>query len=103
MADDALAVSAISFLEIVLLHQKERIILTQGVSAWRNQLLEFGLRELPLDGEICIASTTLANFHSDQADRFITASSVFYGASLLTADTRILKWTEKVHRIDASR
>lgn len=103
LAEDALAVSAISFWEIALLHQKERIILTQDVSAWRNQLLEFGLHELPVDGEIGIAATTLANFHADLADRFIIASAVFFGASLLTADKRILQWTGKVQRIDASR
>ncbi len=103
LAEDGLAVSAISFWEIALLHQKERITLTQGVSAWRNQLLEFGLLELPVDGEIGIAATALVNFHADPADRFIAASAVFFGASLLTADKRILQWTGKVQRIDASR
>ncbi len=103
LAEDALAVSAISFWEIALLHQRERITLTQGVSAWRNQLLEFGLHELPVDGEIGIAATMLANFHADPADRFITASAVFFGAALLSADKRILKWPGKVQRIDASR
>ncbi len=52
LAEDGLAVSAISFWEIALLHQKERITLNQGVSSWRNQLLEFGLHELPVDGGI---------------------------------------------------
>jgi len=103
LAEDALAVSAISFWEIALLHQKERITLTQSVSAWRKQLLEFGLHELPVDGEIGIAATTLANFHADPADRFITATAFILGASLLTADTRILQWTGKVRRINASR
>ena len=103
LAENTLAVSAISFWEIALLHQKERIVLSQDVSAWRNQLLEFGLQELPIDGEIGIASTTLVNFHADPADRFITASAVLLGASLLTTDKRILQWTGNVHRIDASR
>ena len=103
LAEDALAVSAISFWEIALLHQRERIALTQSVSAWRNQLLELGLHEIPLDGEIGITSTALENFHADPADRFITASAVFFGASLLTADKRILQWTGNVQCIDASR
>ncbi len=96
LAEDTLAVSAISFWEIALLHQKERITLTQDVSAWRKQLLEMGLQELPVDGEIGIAATQLVNFHADPADRFITASAIFFGASLLTADTRILQWTGNV-------
>ena len=103
LAEDALAVSAISFWEIALFHQKERITLIQPVSAWRKQLLEFGLHELPVDGEIGIAATTLANFHSDPADRFITATALILGASLLTADKRILEWSGKVKRINASR
>jgi len=103
LAEDALAVSAISFWEIALLHQKERITLTQGVSSWRNQLLEFGLHELSVDGEIGIAATTIADFHADPADRFITATALILGASLLTADKRILQWTGKVRRINASR
>ena len=103
LADDALAVSAVSFWEIALLHQKGRISLTQDVAAWRKQLLEMGLREFPVDGEIGIAATRLANFHADPADRFITASAIFFGASLLTADKRILQWTGNVQCIDASR
>ena len=103
LAEDTLAVSAISFWEIALLHQKERITLTQSVSAWRKQLLEFGLHEVPVDGEIGIVATTLHNFHADPADRFITATALILGASLLTADKRILQWTGKVKRINASR
>ena len=103
LAEDALAVSAISFWEIALLQQKERITLTQPVPAWRKQLLELGLQELPVDGEIGIAATTLTNFHADPADRFITATALILGASLLTADKRILQWTGKVRRLNASR
>lgn len=103
LAEDALAVSAISFWEIALLQQKERITLTQDVSAWRKQLLELGLQELPVDGEIGIGATTLVNFHADPADRIITATALILGASLLTADKRILQWIGQVRRIDASR
>ncbi len=103
LAEDALAVSAISFWEIALLHQKERISLTQDVAAWRKQLLEMGLHEISVDGEIGIAATRLVNFHADPADRLITASAIFFGASLLTADKRILQWMGNVQCIDASR
>lgn len=103
LAEDVLAISAISFWEITLLHRKERISLNQDVAAWRKQFLEMGVHELPVDGEIGIAATRLEHFHPDPADRFITASAMFFGASLLTADTRILQWTGKVRRIDASR
>jgi PIN domain nuclease of toxin-antitoxin system len=101
--EDGVAVSALSFWEVAMLHQKGRIALTHPLQSWRNQLLELGFQELPINGDIAIAATTLANFHADPADRFITATALLWGASFLTADHRILQWKGTVHRINASR
>jgi PIN domain nuclease of toxin-antitoxin system len=101
--EDGLAVSALSFWEVALLHQKGRIVLTHPIQSWRNQVLELGLQELPVNGDIAIAATTLTHFHADPADRFITATALLSGASLLTADQRILQWKGAVHRLNANR
>ena len=100
---DELSVSAISFWEIALLHQRRRLILEQPIAAWRTRLLELGLHEIPIDGEIGIAATSMSNFHPDLADRFITATALLSGAALLTADKQILDWSGKVRRINANR
>ncbi|MCY4533919.1 MAG: hypothetical protein OXB91_01040 [Bryobacterales bacterium] len=46
------AVSAITFWEVALLHQKRRIAFEGDVSLWRREQLEQGLVEVPVGGEI---------------------------------------------------
>lgn len=102
-AQGSLAVSALTFWEIAMLQQKKRITLTQPVQSWRSQILQLGVKEIALNGDIAIAATALTHFHADPADRFITATALLLDASLLTADHRILQWKGKVHRINASQ
>ena len=45
----------------------------------------------------------MSNFHPDPADRFITATALLSGATLLTADKQILEWPGTVRRINANR
>jgi PIN domain nuclease of toxin-antitoxin system len=106
LADDAmstsgLAVSAISFWEVALLVGKGRLRLKQPLGAWRRDLLGRGVIELPLAGAVCIAAAELENFHADPADRLIVASAQEIGATLLTADERILDWRGSLDRRDA--
>lgn len=102
MAADALAVSAISFWEIALLVAKGRLELAEPIESWRRRLLDAGLRELPVDGAIGIQSVVLDGLHPDPADRLIVATAWVRGATLLTADRRLLEWTSTLARIDAS-
>jgi len=83
------------------LHQRGRIQLVQPVEAWRRTLVDQGLRELPLTGEVGIAAAALIDFHPDPADRFITATALLHGAMLVTADDRILAWSGTLRRHDA--
>ena len=101
LAHDELGVSAITFWETAMLHQRGRIQLLQPVEAWRRALVDRGLREWPLTGEVGIAAATLREFHADPADRFITATALLYGATLVTADDRILAWAGALRRHDA--
>lgn len=101
-ADGRLAISAISFWEIALLLEKDRLRSTLTAEALRQRLLQTGIREIPVTGEIVLLSTQLA-LHGDPADRFIAASCVVTGAALMTADTRLLAWKHAAKRHDARR
>lgn len=69
-------ISAMSFWEIALLHEKRRLTLLRDIAAWRRTLLQEGLVEIPVDGEIGIRANTLADFHADPADRLIVATAL---------------------------
>jgi PIN domain nuclease of toxin-antitoxin system len=101
LAHDGLGVSAITFWEIAMLHQQGRIQLLRPVAAWRQRLIDHGVREWPVTGEVGIAAVTLLDFHPDPADRFVTATALLYGATLVTADDRILAWSGTLARHDA--
>ena len=92
MREDGLLVSAITFWEVAMLVQRHRLALTQPVASWRQKVLELGIAEVPLSGDIGILATELADFPPDPADRFIAATAVARGATLITADQGILSW-----------
>jgi len=98
--DDNVAVSAITFWEVALLHQKRRIAFSGDVSLWRREQLEQGLVEVPVDGEIGIRANSFAASHGDPADRIILATALD-GHRLLTGDERILAWGGDLDRLDA--
>ena len=95
-----LAVSAFSFLEIAMLQEKGRIDLLRDIGSWRMTLIEDGLIEIPVDGDIAIRANRLENFHRDPADRIIVATALG-GHTLVTADERILGWEGSLARLDA--
>ena len=97
-----LAVSAITFWEVALLHQKRRIAFSGDVSLWRREQLEQGLVEVPVDGEIGVRANSLTDFHGDPADRIIVATALD-GHRLLTGDHRILSWGGDLDRLDARK
>ena len=94
-------VSSISFWEIALLQEQGRIRLHGDACAWRRELLEQGLIEIPADGEIGIRAVGLADFHADPADRLIFATALS-GHRLVTADKRMLGWTGRLDRLNAT-
>jgi PIN domain nuclease of toxin-antitoxin system len=98
-----LAISAMSFWECSTLHLRRRIVLPKSALAWRADLLLAGLVELPVDGQISILATELEPLHKDPADRVIAASAIAHGATLVTADERLLKWKHALKRQNALR
>ncbi len=83
-----------------MLQEKGRINLLRDIGSWRTALMEDGLIEIPVDGEIGIRANRLENFHLDPADRIIVATALG-GHTLATADDRILGWDGSLARLDA--
>ena len=101
ISDGAVYVSAISFWEIGLLTRKNRLELPMDVLQWRNAVLDLGVSEIPLTGDIGIISTELEGLPADPADCIIVATALTYEATLTTADARILGWQGALDRQDA--
>lgn len=83
-----------------MLWTKSRIALPTDARAFRESLLDSGLAEIPLDGEIGIRAGLLSDLHGDPADRIIVATAQD-GHQLLTTDRRILAWDGPLDRVDA--
>ncbi len=100
--DNDAAVSAITFWELAMLQSKSNITLPTDVGTFRDQQLDGGLNELPIDGDVAVRAGLLPDLHGDPADRIIVATALA-GHSLVTSDRRILDWSGPLDRIDARR
>ena len=100
-ANGEVAVSAITFWEIAMLQVKGRLDSVADSGTLRARLFQYGLHEIPVDGEIGIEATHLADFHRDPADRIIVATSALGDHQLVTSDSRILDWKGDLRRLDA--
>ena len=94
------AVSAITFWEAGMRIQKGRLSLGRRLDAWREELIEAGIVEIPVNGVIAARAGLLTEMHGDPADRIIVATAL-EGHRLVTADDRILRWGGDLNRLDA--
>lgn len=94
------AVSAISFWEVGMRIQKGRLTIGRPLDAWRRDLLEAGIVEIPVNGVISTRAGLLTEMHGDPADRIIVATAM-EGHRLVTADERILRWDGDLDRLNA--
>lgn len=101
LAEDRIAISAISFWEIAMLMAKGRLRSLKSAAEQRTKILAAGALELPIHGEICILAGELENLDAHPADRLIAATAIAHDAMLLTADERLLRWRHKLRRHNA--
>ena len=96
---DRVAVSAITPWEIALLVERRRLRLGREVGAWIAQALALpGITLIPIEPAIAIDSVRLpGEFHADPADRFIVATARHLEVPLLTADPKILAYSDAGH------
>jgi PIN domain nuclease of toxin-antitoxin system len=64
-------------------------------------LLQNGYRSIAIDAAVVLKAEGLMQLHEDPADRFIVATAVLTGATLLTSDRKILRWPGRLDRLDA--
>ena len=95
------AVSAISFWEVGMRMQKGQLTLRFDLDAWRRDLLDQGLVEIPVNGRVAVRAGLLPDLHGDPADRLIVATAL-EGHRLITADERILAWPGNLNRLRAT-
>jgi PIN domain nuclease of toxin-antitoxin system len=100
---DRLGVASISFWEIAMLVKRGRLTVEPSVDQWRLRVLGLGVEEIPLTGDVAISAVRLPDLHHDPADRLIVATAMATGATLVTANDRILRWPGTLNRHDARR
>ena len=101
LATGQLGVVTISFWKVAMLVEKQRLVMKTELDVWRSDLLQTGLLEIPLQGTTAIRAGQLQLFHGDPADHMIVASAIENGATLMTADEKILSWGQFHLKIDA--
>lgn len=84
-----LYVSCISTWEILMLEKKQRLELVIPAEIWLDRCQDTGVFSfVPIDNAISRLSVSLG-LHGDPADRFIAATAVYLGATLVTKDRRL--------------
>jgi len=82
--------SPISVWEILLLAEKQRVILeTEHKMSIRKIFQSLPLREAVINQEVAIQSRYVDLPHQDPADRFLAATAMVYDLTLVTADKRL--------------
>ncbi len=94
ITEKGIVISSISTWEVALLVDKGRLKLSIDVRDWvrKTESLPF-VRFMPVDNTISLRSVTLpGQFHSDPADRIITATALTMGLPLVTGDDKIINY-----------
>ena len=102
LAREELTVSAMTFWEISMLASRGRLRLGTTAIHFRWRVLEMGIREVPIGGEIALQAAELAPKLVDPVDCFMAATARAHGATLMTADARLLE-ARIVDVLDARR
>ncbi len=97
-------ISSISTLEIARLVAIGEISVSIPLSDWvMESLSELAAESIPVTHDVAIEAYSLpGEFHADPVDRLLVATSRCYDLTLVTADNRILRYTE-VRTKDARR
>lgn len=94
-------VSAITFWELEMLAEAGRVRLGMTVAEARDIVLGTNITEIPINGVIAMTAARLGT-HGDPGDRFVVATALIHGATLMTADARI-RAMRAIRTIDPSQ
>ena len=83
--------SPINTWEVIILVERGRVALETDPITWlRSAYTKIPFKEAPITHEVAIQSRTIDLPHQDPAYRFLVATAVVYGLTLVTADERLL-------------
>ncbi len=89
---NTLALSPVSIWEALLLAEKGRVDLAPDPWWWiRSALATRAIREFPVTHQVALRSRSIRLPHDDPADRFIAATAMVHGLTLVTADRTLLE------------
>ncbi len=91
-AKNELWLSPVSIWEFLVLAEKGSLKLDRPADSWVEAALSAPglLRDAPMTREVAIESRRVPLPHQDPADRFIAATALVHGLTLVTADERLL-------------
>lgn len=84
-----------------MLAEAGRVRLGMTVSEARDIVLRTNVSEVPIDGVIAMTAARLG-MHGDPGDRFVVATALTHGATLMTADEKI-RSMKSLRTIDPTR
>jgi PIN domain nuclease of toxin-antitoxin system len=92
-ADDTeLWLSPISVWEALMLIERGRVEVDVAPADWvAEALVAVPMTEAPLTHAVALESRRLRLRHTDPADRFLAATALVYGLTLVTADRRLTR------------
>ena len=92
---DQVTVSAVSCWEVAYLAKRNRLKLPLPINEWLHAALnESGVTSVPLTANMASIAASLADIHRDPADRFIIATAIETGATVLTLDSAFKDYPE---------
>jgi len=87
--------SSISIWELIMLHQKKRILHDEDIETWIPQALRaLPLQEAAITHEVARETGRLQLAHRDPADRLLVATAKLFELTLVTADERLMEIRE---------
>jgi PIN domain nuclease of toxin-antitoxin system len=94
-----LRVSVISIWELAMLEKRGRVALPMNVRTWvEDALTKPGISIAALTPEIALESVHLpGNLHGDPVDRMLIATARVLGATLLTKDAKLIRYSQQRH------
>ena len=97
LARSDLAASAIVFTEAARLHLRGRVDLGMSPERWLQERVRDGVRVVAVTPEIAVRASMLetTGFHGDPMDRLITATAMEGDHTLVTADRKIVEWSDR--------
>jgi PIN domain nuclease of toxin-antitoxin system len=84
---DSLFVSSISFMEIGIKSQKDKLHIPGSLEEWSNSIVEtYSLNVIPVSRDIAVKAPMLPDVHKDPFDRIIIATAIVNKMKIITAD-----------------